>query len=124
MSCASGRAELPVGCGDSLDRDMLSFIWMFDQKTRHATERILAETVPNLQVEHLNGARGGIEDGHLVRFDAPQLVSFDQALTFIRRVRSDKDTRIYSRRASQPAVVLEGGEIDTGRRVARSIRTG
>lgn len=55
---SAGRAELPVGCRDSLDRDMLSFIWTFDRKARHATERILAETVPDLQVEHLNGARG------------------------------------------------------------------
>src|SRR5665213_181094 len=44
-----------------------------------------------------------IEDGHLVQFHAPQLVSFDQALTFIQNVRSDSGTTLVA--LDQPTVV-------------------
>src|SRR5258708_19684939 len=45
----------------------------------------------------------GIEDGRPVRFHPPQLVSFDQALTFIRKVRSDDGTTLIA--LDQPTVV-------------------
>jgi len=45
----------------------------------------------------------GIEDGHPSRFHAPQLVSFDRALTFIRNVRSDNGNTLIA--LDQPTVV-------------------
>ncbi len=45
----------------------------------------------------------GIENGHPSQFHAPQLVSFDQALTFIRNVRSDNGNTLIA--LDQPTVV-------------------
>jgi predicted RNase H-like nuclease len=45
----------------------------------------------------------GIETGHARRFHAPQLVSFDEALTFIRRVRSDDGATLIA--LDQPTLV-------------------
>jgi predicted RNase H-like nuclease len=45
----------------------------------------------------------GTEGGHPSRFHAPQLVSFDQALTFIWNVRSDNGNTLIA--LDQPTVV-------------------
>jgi predicted RNase H-like nuclease len=45
----------------------------------------------------------GIEKGHLARFNAPQLVSFDEALTFIQETRSETGATLIA--LDQPTVV-------------------
>lgn len=45
----------------------------------------------------------GIEDGHPARFYAPQLVSFDQAHTFIRNVCADNGNTLIA--LDQPTLV-------------------
>lgn len=45
----------------------------------------------------------GIENGHPPRFHTPELVSFDQALTFIQKVRSDSGATLVA--LDQPTVV-------------------
>ncbi len=45
----------------------------------------------------------GIEDGYPARFHVPQLLSFDQALTFIQKIRSDSGATLVA--MDQPTVV-------------------
>src|SRR5258707_5657894 len=61
----------------------------------------------------------GIEDGRAVRFHPPQLVSFDQALTFIRKVRSDDGTTLIA--LDQPTVVPNLTRMRPVERVAASL---
>jgi adenylate kinase family enzyme len=53
-----GRAELPAGCRDSLDPDMLGFIWSFDRVTRPGIEAQLARFAVDKAVTALDGDRG------------------------------------------------------------------
>jgi predicted RNase H-like nuclease len=59
------------------------------------------------------------EDGHSVRFHAPQLASFDQALTFIRNVRSDNGTTLIA--LDQPTLVPNSTSMRPVERVAASL---
>ena len=61
----------------------------------------------------------GIEDSHPARFDAPRLVSFDQALTFIRHVRSDSGNTLIA--LDQPTVVPNLTSMRPVERVAASL---
>lgn len=61
----------------------------------------------------------GIEDGHPVRFHAPQLASFDQALAFIRKVRSDNGATLIA--LDQPTVVPNLTSMRPVERVAASL---
>jgi predicted RNase H-like nuclease len=61
----------------------------------------------------------GIKDGHPARFDAPRLVSFDQALTFIRQVRSDSGNTLIA--LDQPTVVPNLTSMRPVERVAASL---
>jgi predicted RNase H-like nuclease len=61
----------------------------------------------------------GIENGGLARFHAPQLVSFDQALRFIRNVRSDKGNTLVA--LDQPTVVPNLTSMRPVERVAASL---
>lgn len=61
----------------------------------------------------------GIEDGDLARFHAPQLVSFDQALTLIRNVRSHNGNTLIA--LDQPTVVPNLTSMRPVERVAASL---
>jgi len=61
----------------------------------------------------------GIEDGQPVQFHAPQLVSFDQALTFIQKLRSDSGTTLVA--LDQPTVVRNLTSMRPVERVAASL---
>ncbi|PZW46506.1 putative RNase H-like nuclease [Humitalea rosea] len=61
----------------------------------------------------------GIENGHPARFHAPQLVSFDQALTFIQKVRSDSGATLVA--LDQPTVVPNLTSMRPVERVAASL---
>jgi len=61
----------------------------------------------------------GIEDGQPAQFHAPQLVSFDQALTFIRNVHSDTGTTLIA--LDQPTVVPNSTSMRPVERVAASL---
>src|SRR5258707_1409926 len=61
----------------------------------------------------------GIEGGHPARFDAPRLASFDQALTFIRHVRSDSGNTLIA--LDQPTVVPNLTSMRPVERVAASL---
>jgi predicted RNase H-like nuclease len=61
----------------------------------------------------------GIEDGHPARFHAPQLVSFNQALTFIQKVRSDNGATLIA--LDQPTVVPNLTSMRPVERVAASL---
>lgn len=52
-----GRADLPQGCRDSLDRETLTYIWTFDAVARRNIEHILAHQVPSQPVQRLRGDR-------------------------------------------------------------------
>ncbi|MBT9471425.1 MAG: AAA family ATPase [Pseudomonadota bacterium] len=52
-----GRADLPEGCRDSLDRETLTYIWTFDRVARRNIEHILAHQVPSQPVQRLHGDR-------------------------------------------------------------------
>ena len=52
------RAELPPGCRDSLDPQMLAFIWTFDRAARPAIEAHLARLAPDTPTIGLAGDRG------------------------------------------------------------------
>jgi predicted RNase H-like nuclease len=61
----------------------------------------------------------GIEDGHPVRFHIPQLVSFDQALAFIQKIRSDSGATLVA--LDQPTVVPNLTSMRPVERVAASL---
>lgn len=61
----------------------------------------------------------GIEDGHLAEFHSPQLVSFDQALTFIREVRSKEGNTLVA--LDQPTIVPNMTSMRPVERVAASL---
>ena len=61
----------------------------------------------------------GIQDGHLSLFHAPQLVSFDQALTFIRKTRSGDGVTIVA--LDQPTKVPNLTSMRPVERVAASL---
>lgn len=61
----------------------------------------------------------GIEDGHPARFHAPQLASFDQALAFIQKVRSDNGATLIA--LDQPTVVPNLTGMRPVERVAASL---
>jgi predicted RNase H-like nuclease len=61
----------------------------------------------------------GIETGHARRFHLPQLVSFDEALTFIRRVRSDDGVTLIA--LDQPTLVPNFTGMRPVERVAASL---
>ena len=61
----------------------------------------------------------GIQDGHLSLFHAPQLVSFDQALTFIRKMRSDDGVTLVA--LDQPTKVPNLTSMRPVERVAASL---
>jgi predicted RNase H-like nuclease len=61
----------------------------------------------------------GIENGHPARFHAPQLVSFDQALTFIQETRSETGATLIA--LDQPTVVPNLISMRPVERVAASL---
>jgi predicted RNase H-like nuclease len=61
----------------------------------------------------------GIENGRQTQFSAPRLVSFDQALTFVRRVRSDSGNTLIA--LDQPTVVPNLTGMRPVERVAASL---
>jgi predicted RNase H-like nuclease len=61
----------------------------------------------------------GVEDGHPARFHAPQLVSFDQALTFIQKVRSESGVTLVA--LDQPTVVPNSTSMRPVERAAASL---
>ncbi len=61
----------------------------------------------------------GIENGQPVRFHAPQLVSFDQALTFIQKARSENGATLIA--LDQPTVVRNLTKMRPVERVAASL---
>lgn len=61
----------------------------------------------------------GIENGHPARFRTPELVSFDQALTFIQKVRSDSGATLVA--LDQPTVVPNLTSMRPVERVAASL---
>lgn len=61
----------------------------------------------------------GIKNGHPMRFHAPQLVSFDQALTFIQEVRSEDGATLIA--LDQPTVVPNLTSMRPVERVAASL---
>lgn len=61
----------------------------------------------------------GIEDGRLAYFEAPRLVSFDQALTFVRDARSDSGATLIA--LDQPTVVPNLSSMRPVERVAASL---
>ena len=61
----------------------------------------------------------GIENGHPARFQAPQLVSFDQALTFIQETRSKSGATLIA--LDQPTVVPNLTSMRPVERVAASL---
>ena len=60
-----------------------------------------------------------IENDRLTRFDAPQLVSFDQALTFIQKARSESGATLIA--LDQPTVVPNRTGMRPVERVAASL---
>jgi predicted RNase H-like nuclease len=61
----------------------------------------------------------GIENGHPARFHTPELVSFDQALTFIQKIRSDSGATLVA--LDQPTVVPNSTGMRPVERVAASL---
>jgi predicted RNase H-like nuclease len=61
----------------------------------------------------------GIEDGHATLFHAPQLVSFDEALAFIQKVRSDSGVTLIA--LDQPTLVPNLTSMRPVERVAASL---
>lgn len=51
------RGDLPAGCDEAIERDMVAYIWNFDRVSRPMIEQVLAETVPGKSVVRLNGDR-------------------------------------------------------------------
>ncbi len=52
------RVELPPGCSDSLDPDMLRFIWTFDRVARPDIEACLTRFAPGTPITELTGDPG------------------------------------------------------------------
>ncbi len=61
----------------------------------------------------------GIAEGHAVRFHTPRLVSFAEALSFIREIRSDTGITLLA--LDQPTVVPNGTSLRPVERVAASL---
>lgn len=51
------RPDLPEGCDESVDRELVSFVWNFERVTGPAIERAIAEFAPDCPVVRLDGDR-------------------------------------------------------------------
>jgi len=55
---ARRRADLPEGCRDGLDRQTLTYTWIFERVASRNIEQVLEQVVPGKPVRRLRGARG------------------------------------------------------------------